>query len=67
MTDLDEFKAFFRKKGVDHEYVKSAHDTWNAIWVGEAQLRFNLDGMYIGRYDFDENQFVRRRTAPEGG
>lgn len=59
MTDLDEFKALFKSKGVPHE------ELFNELCVSCLMFSFDKDGKFVGVHDYEEDVFAERIPTPE--
>ena len=69
MTDLDEFKAFFQKWGLEYqEQVADDDDPGHrsAIHVGGTAFCFTSQGKLFGYEEHFMARFFPRTTAPEG-
>ena len=72
MTDLEEFTAFFKGKGVPSSFwpppsvaLDNEHDRELAgLGVCDAIFKFNDDGKFIGVYNYEMGAFIER-IAPE--
>jgi len=65
MTDLEDFKAFFKSKGV--KFTVDGPDDREGTWVcvHDAQFWFNDHGNYTGTYNYESGHFTERIPAPE--
>ncbi len=69
MTDLEDFTAFFKSKGVEH-YVHSGvvegyEDGFTEIQLCSGLLMFDAQGKYDGMQDCDTGEWHERIPAPE--